>query len=349
MKDRPRFIFTISHMKFTRNTMLVYEQAMYIRDFVSRQDTTVIMTEDTKAPNQPRTILFGKSEYTFPSDELRPLRDSSDVLGDAEAMRERLAEDGFLYLPGFLDREEVLAARREILAYMEEQGGLEPDSRPLDGVMGQYGKGVPMMGRKLITHRDAVSRVLAAQRLYELHEMIQGEPVTTYEYKWLRAVGNEEFTGAHMDHVYMGRGSKRLMTVWIPLADIPVEQGTLCIVPATHRLPEFEKLRNTYGRMDVDRDRTEGWFTKKPREITDTFGGCWHTTNIQAGDVITFGMHLMHASTTNLTDKWRISCDVRFQPSADQIDPRWAGKEPKGHRPAPDERPMAEARAEWGI
>jgi|GEM_PF-5511481 len=102
--------------------MLVYEQAMSSRAFVSRRDTTVIMTEDIEVPNQPRTVLFWKPEYTFPSDELRPLRDSSDVVGDA--MRERPAEDGFLYLPGFLDREEVLAARREILAYMARQGGL---------------------------------------------------------------------------------------------------------------------------------------------------------------------------------------------------------------------------------
>lgn len=299
--------------------------------------------------NRSRTVLFGKSEFQFPSEELRPLRDSSGIADDTEALRERLAEDGFLYLPGFLDREEVLAARHEILAYMEEQGGLEPDSRPLDGVMGEYGKSVPMMGRKPITHRDEVIRVLAAERLYALHERIQGEPVTTYEYKWLRAVGHEAFTGSHMDHVYMGRGSKRVMTVWIPLGDIPVEQGTLAVVPATHRLPEFEKLRNTYGRMDVDRDRIEGWFTRKPREVTEGFGGCWHTTDIKAGDIITFGMHLMHASTTNLTNKWRLSCDVRFQPIAEPIDPRWAGKEPSGHPLPGKPRPMSEARAEWGV
>ena len=59
--------------------------------------------------------------------------------------------------------------------------------------------------------------------------------MTTYAYKWLRAVGCGEFTGAHFDSVYMGRGSQDLMTAWIPLGDIDVEQGTLCVCPGTHK------------------------------------------------------------------------------------------------------------------
>jgi len=303
-----------------------------------------------KKLSHPRKVKFGTSEYCFPSDELRPLRDSSDVLGDRARIQERLEEDGYLYLPGFLDREDVLAARAHILEYMAAHEGLEPDSRPLDGVMGQYGKSVDLMGHQPVTHQDVVHRVLASQRLYELNECIHGEPAKTFEYKWLRAVGNEEFTGSHMDQVYMGRGSKRLMSVWIPLGDLPVEQGSLCVCPTSHRAPEFEKLRKTYGEMDVDRDRIQGWFTSNPREITENFGGCWYTGDVRAGDVITFGMHLMHASTTNMTDKWRLSCDVRFQPAADPEDPRWEGENPSVHRQSSDTLvPIEAARAQWGV
>ncbi len=300
-----------------------------------------------------RTIQFGTGTYDYPSEELQPLRDSSAVADDRQELLDRLAEDGYLYLPGYLDRSDVLQARQQIFGYMAEHEALEPDSRPLDGVMGQYGKPVNLLGRKPITHHPAVLPVLAAQRLYDLHALLHDEPVVTFDYKWLRAVGNEECTGAHMDHVYMGRGSKRLMTVWIPLGDIPVEQGTLCLCPASHRSPEFEKLRNTYGRMDVDRDRISGWFTKNPREITEKFGGLWHTGDMQAGDIITFGMHLMHASTTNTTDKWRLSCDVRFQPVADPVDPRWTGEAPPAHEQLASEPekiiPMEEARLQWGV
>ena len=44
-------------------------------------------------------------------DELQPLRVSSDILDDTAALRERLAEDGYLFLPGFHERGAVQAAR----------------------------------------------------------------------------------------------------------------------------------------------------------------------------------------------------------------------------------------------
>ena len=278
------------------------------------------MSEDIKQ----RTVRFGNVDYQYPSDELRPLRDSNDLLSDRDALLTRLEEEGYLYLPGYLDREEVLDARDCILEYMEGAEGLEPGSRPLDGVMGKYGKSVPLMGKKVITHCDPVAKVIASPRLFELNELITGEPAKTFDYKWLRAVGNEEFTGAHMDYVYMGRGSARLMTTWIPIGDATIEQGTLCVCPSSNCSPKFEGLRNTYGSKDVERDKINGWFTKDPREVTD-IGGHWRTSDVKAGDVITFGMHLMHASTTNITDRWRLSCDVRFQPTADPIDSRWVG------------------------
>ena len=164
-----------------------------------------------------------------------------------------------------------------------------------------------------------------------LYERIFGESVLSYQYKWLRAVGNEEATGCHMDHVYMGRGTERLMTCWIPFGDIPITQGTLAILKGSHCDESFATLRNTYGQLDVDRDKVDGWFTKDPREVTEAFGGQWLTDDVEAGDIITFGMHLMHASTTNVTDHWRLSCDVRWQPSGDPIDNRWAGAHPNGH------------------
>ena len=42
------------------------------------------------------------------------LRRSADIAHDDLQLRARMAEDGYLYLPGLLDVEEVLAARREI-------------------------------------------------------------------------------------------------------------------------------------------------------------------------------------------------------------------------------------------
>lgn len=106
--------------------------------------------------------------------------------------------------------------------------------------------------------------------------------------------------------------------------------------------------------MDVDRDRVgPGWFTDDPLEITEKFGGRWQTTDFKMGDVLLFGLYTMHASTTNTTNRYRISCDVRYQPAADPIDERWSGENPIGHyawlKDPEKVKPMAVARTEWGV
>ncbi|MEL7087246.1 MAG: phytanoyl-CoA dioxygenase family protein [Planctomycetota bacterium] len=84
--------------------------------------------------------------------------------------------------------------------------------------------------------------------------------------------------------------------------------------------------------------------------MIEQFGSQWLTDDVEAGDIISFGMHLMHASTTNTTDRWRLSCDIRFQPAEDVMDDRWVGEQPAGHVPLDGtETTMKEARAVWGL
>jgi hypothetical protein len=98
----------------------------------------------------------------------------------------------------------------------------------------------------------------------------------------------------------------------------------------------------------VDRDRTEGWFSEDPEEIRERFGGRWLTADVRAGDIITFGLYTLHGSTNNTTDRFRISCDVRYQPASEPMDARWGGDSPTGHYGAPA-IPMAQARKRWGL
>lgn len=62
------------------------------------------------------------------------LRRSDDCLLDAAALRARMAEDGYLFLPGALDRETVLAARQECLTRLAEAGALEAGTNPADAI-----------------------------------------------------------------------------------------------------------------------------------------------------------------------------------------------------------------------
>lgn len=297
-------------------------------------------------------VKMGVRDLEYPAGTLGELRDCNDLLDDAGALHARMAEDGYLFARGLIDRDKVLKARATVLNYMAERDALVPGEPVLEGVMPAAGRTVPMMGRRAITHHPDILAVYEGVELFNFFERYFGEPAITFDYKWLRGVGNEEFTGAHYDVVYMGRGSERLHTCWVPFDDIPLQKGTLAMCVGSHSDAGFERIRQTYGRMDVDRDNVEGWFTKDPLEIIEKFGGRWLTTEFRAGDVMIFGMYTMHASTTNVTNRYRLSADVRFQPASDPVDKRWIGRDPIGHEAAHRSTPfipIADARAKWGV
>lgn len=62
------------------------------------------------------------------------------------------------------------------------------------------------------------------------HLIRQVPEVLTSGYKWLRAVGQGEFTGVHTDKVFLGRGSPRVLTAWVPLGKVSSFYAlTLCL------------------------------------------------------------------------------------------------------------------------
>ena len=123
--------------------------------------------------------------------------------------------------------------------------------------------------------------------------------------------------------------------------------GTLAILLGSHK---WEQVRATYGKMDVDRDKTEGWFSGDPVELVDKYGGKWATTSFEPGDAIFFGMFTMHSSTVNITNRMRISCDTRYQLKSEPVDERWVGKKPKAHDSSDEQvKSMADAKKEWGL
>ena len=298
-------------------------------------------------------IHFGQREVELGGKYLAAeLRDTRPEFDDADALRKQLDDDGYLLLRGLHDRDLVLKARRAICEYLARC--IDDENADLMDAVIKPGASKPKLnGQQVITHSQPLLAVLENKRLFSFFHTLFGTNATTFDYKWLRAIPNGRSTGAHYDVVYMGRGSRQLCTCWTPLGDVNLDQGPLALCVGSHKLPGFEKLRATYGRMDVDRDLVEGTFSNDPVEIVDRFGGQWQTTNFRAGDVVIFGMFTMHASLTNTTHRWRISSDTRFQPAQDAMDDRWVGEQPIKHyasgKPGAKIVPIDKARADWGV
>lgn len=277
-----------------------------------------------------RQALLGSKSVPFPGNELSELVDSRGT--DARARRERFDRDGYLFVRGLLPRELVLGARRRALEQFETDGS------------------IPELRRWARNDRSILD-VVEHPQLFALAETILGSETMTYAFKWMRVVAERAGTGAHCDVVYMGRGSRNVRTVWIPFGDVAVEQGTLAVCERSHRLEAFQRIHDTYGRLDVDRDRIAGtgWLTDEPLELD----GVWRSADFEAGDVILFGMHTLHAATANQTGELRVSCDVRFQPASEPADERWVGEDPIGHTAfgvgGPGSTTVRALRTEWNL
>ena len=225
-----------------------------------------------------------------------------------------------------------------------------------------------------------MSSSLATSSAY--HDLILTAP-----FKWLRSVPNGQFTGLHTDRMYMGQGSQRLVTVWTPLGDVPIEHGALLVARGSHRLPDFAALQRAYlSSTRLGRDGTHsGWLSDDGRDLaafaiaaaaatTPTLSDSstasafsvasgaadgakaiartdrdppasaagvsahasaahpapivdWVTTDFRSGDVCLVALdtfHMTAANTTSAPSHYRISCDTRWQPRCDPVDPRIA-------------------------
>jgi hypothetical protein len=288
------------------------------------------------ADKSPRPIRLGESTVLYPSagaGGVQEIRDSKALFdaGDAEGLRRRLAEDGYLFLRQGLDREAVLRAKAVVLADLAARGTVLVPGKEAEGVLQERCMAgcVPFLeGENHLTHSEEVLEVLAGARIRGILEAVLDGPVATFDFKWLRAAWNAFFTGAHLDRVYMGRGSQNVVTTWIPFDDATCELGALAVLEGSNRLPGFARLQETYGELDVERDNFTGtgWFATDPETMSALDpAAVWRTTDYRAGDIVLFGMRTIHMSTANTTDRVRISCDVRWQPAGDPRDERYFG------------------------
>jgi len=278
-------------------------------------------------------------------DKVGLLRDSSDAWSDPEELHRRLADEGYLYMKGCLDRDRVLEARASIVERMVELGGLDPAHDPMDAVL--------LPGKEFGFHpefanNEAVQRLLYTGQLVEFYTRFFGEEIRHYDFTWLRAMGPGKGTNPHCDLPYMGRGTHQHMTCWLPYGDVSFQLGGLMILEGSHKRMD---LLEHYVYRDVDsycenkpeqvkRAEDGGWtftgtLSHNPPVVRNKFGGRWLTAEFQAGDFLTFGMFTVHAALDNRSNnRLRISTDSRYQRASEPIDERWVGINPPGHSKA---------------
>ena len=281
------------------------------------------------------------------------LRESNDILDEPDALRARIAADGYLLIRGLHDTETVLTARQQILEELDAKGMIAPDTTLMDGIFNpDYPEptSTGSMGNKAFTRTPAFKAVVEGEPIMNFFNRFLGGDVRTFDFKWLRTAGPGSGSPIHYDIVFMGRGTQDLYSCWTPFGDVSLEMGPIVLCLGSN---EFQKVRETYGQSDVDRDLIEGHFSEKPLEIVEKFGGHWATTPFSTGDVLIFSMFLMHASLLNTSNRIRITADTRYQLATEPIDERWIGEKPKGHyawkQQGAQIETLEKSRQRWGV
>ncbi len=268
----------------------------------------------------------------LPDARVGELRESSAAAASEELGR-RLAEDGYVFLRGALDVADVQAARVEVLERLVDVGEIRPPAA--EGIATGESRRAELVGDlgafwKSVSEGPALRRVTHGTRLHAALARIAGAPVRAHDYMFLRAAPVGRTTGLHFDAPFFARATPRVYTAWVPLGDVPATDGPLVIAEGSHRFTDlhdgvqgFDVVYDTSRRAQLAADFAEFAESRDCRLLTADF---------RAGDVCVFGMLTLHGSLDNHSPlgRVRLSCDVRYQPAAEPIDPRYFGPNPGG-------------------
>jgi hypothetical protein len=272
--------------------------------------------------------------------------DSTPLLGDVEALRQRMDEQGYLYLPRLHGRDRVKKARRTICERLASLGLLDPTRDVMDAIPHPTDYNTNFSGGRLeqmFSDPEPINDVLYRGPLMQFFRDFLAADVLHYDYTWMRQVKPGPATQIHSDVVYMGRGTHNLYTVWTPMGDNDFTMGGLMVLEGSHK---HEGLAKQYWKGDVDAyctntdDQRDGW--KKNNggalmghadQLRRSLGGTWRTHDYKMGDVVIFNVYTVHGGTDNHSNELRLSTDTRYQRAHEAVDERWMGETPVGHGP----------------
>lgn len=267
----------------------------------------------------------------LPAHRLGALREAGP---DPSAWPARLAEDGYLLLRGVLGPDAVQAARAEVLAALRSVGEVvgddahptatgRSDRAAQHADLGAFWRGV--------CEGPALRAAVHGPALRGVTTGLFGAPTVPFDFVWLRAVTAGRASRFHFDHAFMNRGTDRVVTAWVPLGEVRVQDGPIALVEGSTAWTDMaDRIR---GR-DVDREAGfTGSFLEDVVDLVEQRDSRVLTADFAPGDVLLFGMFLFHGSLDNEAPggRVRLSADTRFQPAAAGRDDRWFGAPPPGH------------------
>ena len=278
----------------------------------------------------------------IPAKRFGPLVEFSGDPDDAAAVQAQLTRHGYCLMRNVLDRDSVLAARREVFARLESVGEIKPPSeeaitteesrrRELHPDANTFWQSVsegPQL--RSVTHGESLRTIIAP---------VFGEAARAHDMMYLRPTPPGRSTKLHYDFPFFAGRSRRIHTAWIPFGDIPISDGPLVVIEGSN---QFADLIGPIRDHDYGSDQSNEAVQKAayetpnathPVTLAEQRDTRLLSTEFHAGDLMIFDGFTLHGSLDNVSTigRVRLSCDVRFQPAADPFDDdRYFGPNPTG-------------------
>ena len=244
---------------------------------------------------------------------IEPFVDSTPLLPAPEQLRQRAAEQGYLFFSGLLDAEVVLDLRRQILEVAKKHGWLDADAPLIDGIARSDSLFIEGASPEWIAFYTDIQRLRAFNAL-ALHPAIISMLETLFDDQVLPHPRNicrmifpnteTHTTPPHQDNFYIG-GTDETWTAWIPAGDCPTDLGSLAVAPGSHKM----------GKLDVIKATGAGGHAVVLDDDTLWAGG-----DFACGDVLFLHSLTPHQGQDNQSDnRIRVSLDYRYQPRSHPV------------------------------
>jgi hypothetical protein len=233
------------------------------------------------------------------------LKDSKHLFGDWSALRGLIATDGYVFMRGLLDREQMADIGRRGLGSLQAAGWTAPGIDPFVAPPQTPVRAIKMRdafgqaGYREILGDAGFNMVPFVSPLADLMGQILGPAGFCYPLKLPRVVYPISLVPHQPgNYVHQDYGSVQdMFTCWVPLGEVPRSLGGLAVNPGSQHSSRVQH-----------------------RPLNELPPG-WLTTDYQPGDVLVFHCLTTHAALPNHENRMRFSCEYRWQ-LADQPAPR---------------------------
>jgi ectoine hydroxylase-related dioxygenase (phytanoyl-CoA dioxygenase family) len=237
-----------------------------------------------------------------------PMYEANELLGDASAVRKRLASDGYLFFRNIVPVDRLMELRDQITRILANEGWIKDGDERMAAraIVRPRREGQPKFFRAhdQIVKLEALHGLAHETNLMNVMRQALGDTVFPHPLSIVRLVfpdSPELATPPHQDFPN-NQGTPNLTAAWIPLADCAISDGSLAVLEGSHKFGVMPL------RFHLGAGNRAAVLTEEMR------AGRWVGADFKAGDVLLFPSLTVHKAMENHNlENMRLSVDFRYQ------------------------------------